>query len=190
MILLFLGSGARPYNHRGFRFRFSVLRRHRDAVRRSARPSDIMTLGGLALAVRHPGRRRHRHHRETSTGIWSTARRRDFDQWTGPNQIVTPAFVSLLCICIVVSCEMFFPGRAWRAFLFRADGRSGDVRDDLVGSCCRAALVRRWRVRCCSRMCSTRRRKARPPTRKPAVRFQRAFEARFERVTAAATAIC
>ena len=48
----------------------------------------------------------------------------------GANQIVTPAFVSLLCICIVF-VPMFFLHRRG-ALPVRADGRSRDVRDDLV----------------------------------------------------------
>ena len=90
---------------------------------------NIMTLGGLALAV----------------GIlvddatvtieninWHLEQGKDVETsiMDGANQIVTPAFVSLLCICIVF-VPMFFPaGRC--ALPVRADGRSRDVRDDLV----------------------------------------------------------
>ena len=90
---------------------------------------NIMTLGGLALAV----------------GIlvddatvtieninWHLEQGKDVEPaiMDGAEQIVTPAFVSLLCICIVF-VPMFFLDRR-RALPVRADGRSGDVRDDLV----------------------------------------------------------
>ena len=90
---------------------------------------NIMTLGGLALAV----------------GIlvddatvtieninWHLEQGKDVETaiLDGAQQIVTPAFVSLLCICIVF-VPMFFLQRR-RALPVRADGRGGDVRDDRV----------------------------------------------------------
>ena len=104
----------------------------------------------------------------------------------GAAQIVTPAFVSLLCICIVFVPMFFLHGR--RALPVRADGRSGDVGDGRARSSCRARWCRRWRTICCA---STRR----TPTctastgrcrrsRNPLVRFQRGFERRFERFRA------
>ena len=90
---------------------------------------NIMTLGGLALAV----------------GIlvddatvtieninWHLEQGKAVEQsiMDGADQIVTPAFVSLLCICIVFVPMFFLHGR--RALPVRADGRSRDVRDDLV----------------------------------------------------------
>ena len=90
---------------------------------------NIMTLGGLALAV----------------GIlvddatvtieninWHLEQGKEVETaiMDGAAQIVTPAFVSLLCICIVFVPMFFLHGR--RALPVRADGRSGDVRDGLL----------------------------------------------------------
>ena len=90
---------------------------------------NIMTLGGLALAV----------------GIlvddatvtieninWHLEQGKQVEQsiLDGANQIVTPAFVSLLCICIVFVPMFFLQGVA--RFLFVPMARSRDVRDDLV----------------------------------------------------------
>lgn len=89
---------------------------------------NIMTLGGLALAV----------------GIlvddatvtieninWHLEQGKEVEPaiLDGANQIVTPAFVSLLCICIVFVPMFFLQGVA--RYLC-ADGRSGDVCDGLV----------------------------------------------------------
>ena len=88
-----------------------------------------MTLGGLALAV----------------GIlvddatvtieninWHLEQGKEVETaiLDGAAQIVTPAFVSLLCICIVFVPMFFLHGRG--AVPVRADGRSGDVRDGLL----------------------------------------------------------
>ena len=90
---------------------------------------NIMTLGGLALAV----------------GIlvddatvtieninWHLEQGKEVETaiMDGANQIVTPAFVSLLCICIVFVPMFFLRGRG--AVPVRADGGSGDVRDGRV----------------------------------------------------------
>ena len=48
----------------------------------------------------------------------------------GAAQIVTPAFVSLLCICIVFVPMFFLEGVA--RFLFVPDGDGGDVRDGVL----------------------------------------------------------
>ena len=90
---------------------------------------NIMTLGGLALAV----------------GIlvddatvtieninWHLEQGKEVETaiMDGAAQIVTPAFVSLLCICIVF-VPMFFLHRR-RALPVRADGRSRDVGDGVL----------------------------------------------------------
>ena len=90
---------------------------------------NIMTLGGLALAV----------------GIlvddatvtieninWHLEQGKDVETsiMDGANQIVTPAFVSLLCICIVFVPMFFLQGVARFLFVPMAAGR--DLRDDLV----------------------------------------------------------
>ncbi len=90
---------------------------------------NIMTLGGLALAVgilvddATVTIENINYHLEQGKPVEQSI-------LDGANQIVTPAFVSLLCICIVF-VPMFFLQRR-RALPVRADGGSGDVRDDLV----------------------------------------------------------
>ena len=66
----------------------------------------------------------------------------------GAQQIVTPAFVSLLCICIVFVPMFFLGGVA--ALPVRAAGRSGHVRDGRGPSSCRARWCRPWRTICCA----------------------------------------
>jgi len=95
----------------------------------------------------------------------------------GARQIVTPAFVSLLCICIVF-VPMFFPGRR-RALPVRADGRSGDVRDDLFvhpvahpGAAMANYLLKPHTAHAHGE---------KPPTRNPWSCFSAASRARFER---------
>ncbi len=90
---------------------------------------NVMTLGGLALAI----------------GIlvddatvtieninWHLEQGKEVTAaiLDGSKQIVTPALVSLLCICIVF-VPMFFPHRRG-ALSVRADGRSGGVRVDCI----------------------------------------------------------
>ena len=90
---------------------------------------NIMTLGGLALAVgilvdeATVTIENINYHLEQGKQV----ERAILD---GANQIVVPAFVSLLCICIVFVPMFFLSGRG--ALPVRADGRSGDVRDGVV----------------------------------------------------------
>ena len=90
---------------------------------------NIMTLGGLALAVgilvddATVTIENINYHLEQGKPVEQSI-------MDGANQIVTPAFVSLLCICIVFVPMFFLTGR--RALPVRADGGSGDVRHDLV----------------------------------------------------------
>ena len=141
-----------------------------------------MTLGGLALAV----------------GIlvddatvtieninWHLEQGKEVETaiLDGANQIVTPAFVSLLCICIVFVPMFFLKGV--RALSVRADGRSGDVRDDLVVHPVAHAGADDGEISAAAarpHRCTATRRP--PPSRNPLVRFQRGFEARFERLRA------
>jgi multidrug efflux pump subunit AcrB len=140
---------------------------------------NIMTLGGLALAV----------------GIlvddatvtieninWHLEQGKDVETaiMDGAAQIVTPAFVSC-CICIVF-VPMFFRRR--RALPVRADGRSGDVRDGVFVHPLAHAGADDGEVHAAP-ACGAHRfawhERELPPSKNPLVRFQRGFEARFER---------
>ena len=97
---------------------------------------------------------------------------------------MTPAFVSLLCICIVFVPMFFLTGRG--ALPVRADGRGGGVRDDRLLHPVAHAGADHGECICCA---STRRTPTctattapLPRSRNPLVRFQHGFEARFERV--------
>ena len=139
---------------------------------------NIMTLGGLALAV----------------GIlvddatvtieninWHLEQGKDVETsiLDGANQIVTPAFVSLLCICIVFVPMFFLQGVA--RFLF-------------VPMALAVIFAMIWSFLLSRTLVPTMAKyllqphvhhaegEGPPPTRNPLVRLQRAFEARFERL--------
>jgi multidrug efflux pump subunit AcrB len=139
---------------------------------------NIMTLGGLALAV----------------GIlvddatvtieninWHLEQGKDVETsiMDGANQIVTPAFVSLLCICIVFVPMFFLQGVA--RFLF-------------VPMALAVIFAMTWSFLLSRTLVPTMAKyllqphiqhaegEGPPPTRNPLVRLQRAFEARFERL--------
>ena len=139
---------------------------------------NIMTLGGLALAV----------------GIlvddatvtieninWHLEQGKDVETsiLDGANQIVMPAFVSLLCICIVFVPMFFLQGVA--RFLF-------------VPMALAVIFAMIWSFLLSRTLVPTMAKyllqphvhhaegEGPPPTRNPLVRFQRAFEARFERL--------
>jgi multidrug efflux pump subunit AcrB len=139
---------------------------------------NIMTLGGLALAV----------------GIlvddatvtieninWHLEQGKDVETsiLDGANQIVTPAFVSLLCICIVFVPMFFLQGVA--RFLF-------------VPMALAVIFAMIWSFLLSRTLVPTMAKyllkphvhhaegEGPPPTRNPLVWFQRAFEARFERL--------
>ena len=136
---------------------------------------NIMTLGGLALAV----------------GIlvddatvtieninWHLEQGKDVETsiMDGANQIVTPAFVSLLCICIVFVPMFFLQGVA--RFLF-------------VPMALAVMFAMIWSFLLSRTLVPTMAKyllqphvhhaegEGPPPTRNPLVRFQRAFEARL-----------
>ncbi len=143
---------------------------------------NIMTLGGLALAV----------------GIlvddatvtieninWHLEQGKDVETsiMDGAAQIVTPAFVSLLCICIVFVPMFFLQGVARFLFVPMAEAV-------MFAMAC-SFLLSRTLVPTMSKyllhphaphtdMHGTR--AALPPTRNPLVLFQRVFEERFESV--------
>jgi multidrug efflux pump subunit AcrB len=94
---------------------------------------------------------------------------------------VVPAFVSLLCICIVF-VPMFFLLTGVARFLF-VPMAEAVVFAMLARSSCRARWCRPWRCICCkphaphTDMPAT----TAAASRNPLVRFQRGFEAGFER---------
>ncbi len=138
---------------------------------------NIMTLGGLALAV----------------GIlvddatvtieninWHLENGKDVESaiLDGAAQIVTPAFVSLLCICIVFVPMFFLNGVARFLFVPRAEAvifamiSSFFLSRTLVPTMAQYLLKPHVHVDPATA----------PRSRNPLVRFQRRFEARFEKV--------
>ena len=106
---------------------------------------NIMTLGGLALAVgilvddATVTIENINYHLERGKTIEAAI-------LDGAEQIVTPAFVSLLCICIAF-VPMFLPAGCF-GLPFRANGRSRRVRDDLVLRAVAHARADSWRTTC------------------------------------------
>src|SRR3977135_3141251 len=139
---------------------------------------NIMTLGGLALAV----------------GIlvddatvtieninWHLEHGKDVETsiMDGANHIVTPAFVSLLCICIVFVPMFFLTGVARFLFVPMAEA----VMFAMIWS----FLLSRTLVPTMAKYLlqphlDHPQGEAPPASRNPLVRFQRGFEARFERI--------
>jgi len=125
MILCFWAAGDRQSSLR-FPSRFRVwLGRYAVGDRRTL---NIMTLGGLALAVGILVD-------EATVTIeninWHLEHARKSDRDPGRRQqIVVPAFVSLLCICIVFVPMFFLQGVP--PLPVRRRCGSGDIRDDLV----------------------------------------------------------
>ena len=146
---------------------------------------NIMTLGGLALAVgilvddatvTIENINWHLEHgKDTETAIMDGAR-----------QIVTPAFVSLLCICIVFVPMFFLDGVARFLFVPMAEAVmfamicSFILSRTLVPTMAKYLLKPHVAHTDEHGMSATL-----APSRNPLVRFQRAFEARFEKIRSA-----
>lgn len=139
---------------------------------------NIMTLGGLALAV----------------GIlvddatvtieninWHLEQGKDVETsiMDGAQQIVTPAFVSLLCICIVFVPMFFLEGVARFLFVPMAEAV-------MFAMVCSFLLSRTLVPTMANYLLRKHDAHAhgKPPTRNPLVLFQRGFETRFERFRA------
>jgi multidrug efflux pump subunit AcrB len=181
MILLFLGS-----------WRSTVIiarldpavgaRRDHHAVgdRRDAQHHDARRAGARG---RHPGRRRHRDDREHQlpSGAGQAGRAAILD---GANQIVTPAFVSLLCICIVFVPMFFLQGVARFLFVPMAEAVMFAMIWSFILSRTLVPTMAKYLLQP-----HVHHEGGPPPSRNPLVRFQRAFEARFEHF-APAIAIC
>ena len=145
---------------------------------------NIMTLGGLALAV----------------GIlvddatvtieninWHLEQGKDVETaiLDGANQIVTPAFVSLLCICIVFVPMFFLQGVARFLFVPMAEAVMFAMICSFILSRTLVPTMSNYLLRAHAAHTDVHGNSiALPPTRNPLVRFQRGFEDRFERLRA------
>ncbi len=143
---------------------------------------NIMTLGGLALAV----------------GIlvddatvtieninWHLEQGKEVDAsiMDGAAQIVTPAFVSLLCICIVFVPMFFLPGVARFLFVPMAEAVMAAMICSFILSRTLVPTMANYLLRKHAPHTDMHGLDGPlPPSRNPLVRFQRGFEAGFERV--------
>jgi CzcA family heavy metal efflux pump len=142
---------------------------------------NIMTLGGLALAV----------------GIlvddatvtieninWHLEHGKDVETaiLDGARQIVTPAFVSLLCICIVFVPMFFLEGVPRFLFVPMAEAVMFAMICSFILSRTLVPTMAKYLLRPHVAQTDAHGGGSRPPSRNPLVRFQRGFEARFERV--------
>ena len=143
---------------------------------------NIMTLGGLALAV----------------GIlvddatvtieninWHLEQGKDVETaiLDGARQIVTPAFVSLLCICIVFVPMFFLQGVARFLFVPLAEAVMFAMACSFILSRTLVPTMAKFLLRPHAPHTDLHGHTAAlPPTRNPLLRFQRGFEARFEAV--------
>jgi len=138
---------------------------------------NIMTLGGLALAVgilvddatvTIENINWHLEHgKEVETAILD-----------GAAQIVTPAFVSLLCICIVFVPMFFLDGVARFLFVPMAEAVMFAMISSFILSRTLVPTMANYLLKKHAHIDPL----TAPRSRNPLVRFQRAFEARFERV--------
>ena len=143
---------------------------------------NIMTLGGLALAV----------------GIlvddatvtieninWHLEHGKDVETAIidGAKQIVTPAFVSLLCICIVFVPMFFLDGVARFLFVPMAEAVIFAMVCSFILSRTLVPTMAKFLLKPhAPHVDEHGAHVAPPPSGNPLVRFQRAFEARFERI--------
>jgi CzcA family heavy metal efflux pump len=142
---------------------------------------NIMTLGGLALAV----------------GIlvddatvtieninWHLEQGKDVETaiLDGAAQIVTPAFVSLLCICIVFVPMFFLNGVARFLFVPMAEAVMFAMIASFILSRTLVPTMAKYLLHPHSH--DDPHGEGKKPSRNPLVRFQRGFEARFEKIRA------
>jgi multidrug efflux pump subunit AcrB len=139
---------------------------------------NIMTLGGLALAVgilvddATVTIENINYHLEQGKAVEQSI-------MDGANQIVTPAFVSLLCICIVFVPMFFLQGVARFLFVPMAEAVMFAMIWSFILS---RTLVPTMAKYLLQPHTDHGEHQTPPPSRNPLVRFQRGFEARFERV--------
>jgi multidrug efflux pump subunit AcrB len=136
---------------------------------------NIMTLGGLALAVgilvdeATVTIENINYHLEQGKPV-------ELAIMDGANQIVVPAFVSLLCICIVFVPMFFLSGVARFLFVPLAEAVMFAMFWSFVLSRTLVPTMAKYMLH------PHEHRDNAPPSRNPLVRFQRRFEAGFERV--------
>jgi multidrug efflux pump subunit AcrB len=142
---------------------------------------NIMTLGGLALAVGILVD-------EATVTIeninWHLEQGKEVEQaiLDGAEQIVTPAFVSLLSICIVFVPMFFLTGVPRFLFVPLAEAVMSAMVWSFILSRTLVPTMAKYMLRKHEAHTDTHGLDAAlPPSRNPFVRFQRGFEARFER---------
>ncbi len=139
---------------------------------------NIMTLGGLALAVgilvddATVTIENINYHLEQGKPVEQSI-------LDGANQIVTPAFVSLLCICIVFVPMFFLQGVSRFLFVPMAEAVMFAMIWSFILSRTLVPTMAKYLLQP-----HVHHEGGPPPTRNPLVRFQRGFEARFERIRA------
>jgi multidrug efflux pump subunit AcrB len=138
---------------------------------------NIMTLGGLALAVgilvddATVTIENINYHLEQGKPVTQAI-------LDGANQIVTPAFVSLLCICIVFVPMFFLTGVARFLFVPMAEAVMFAMMWSFILSRTLVPTMANYLLKPHAHHEGD----GPPPTRNPLVLFQRGFEARFERL--------
>ncbi len=140
---------------------------------------NIMTLGGLALAVgilvddatvTIENINWHLEHgKDTETSILD-----------GAAQIVTPAFVSLLCICIVFVPMFFLDGVARFLFVPMAEAVMFAMIWSFILSRTLVPTMAKYLLKPHAPLTDGHGHDAQPRSKNPLIRFQRRFEARFE----------
>src|SRR5579859_977586 len=142
---------------------------------------NIMTLGGLALAVGILVD-------EATVTIeninWHLEQGKEVEQaiLDGAEQIVVPAFVSLLCVCIVFVPMFFLTGVPRFLFVPLAEAVMSAMVWSFILSRTLVPTMAKYLLRKHGGHAGGHGpNSALPPTRNPFVRFQRGFEARFER---------
>jgi CzcA family heavy metal efflux pump len=139
---------------------------------------NIMTLGGLALAVgilvddATVTIENINYHLEQGKEVEEAI-------LDGANQIVTPAFVSLLCICIVFVPMFFLQGVARFLFVPMAESVMFAMIWSFILSRTLVPTMAKYLLQPHTHHGEH---DEPPPSRNPLVRFQRGFEARFERI--------
>ncbi|MDI4235336.1 efflux RND transporter permease subunit [Bradyrhizobium sp. Arg237L] len=137
---------------------------------------NIMTLGGLALAVgilvddATVTIENINYHLEQGKSVEQSI-------LDGANQIVTPAFVSLLCICIVFVPMFFLTGVARFLFVPMAEAVMFAMIWSFILSRTLVPTMAKYLLQP-----HVHHEGGLPPTRNPFKLFQRGFEARFERI--------
>jgi multidrug efflux pump subunit AcrB len=144
---------------------------------------NIMTLGGLALAVgilvdeATVTIESINYHLEQGKEVEAAI-------MDGASQIVIPAFVSLLCICIVFIPMFFLNGVARFLFVPMAESVMFAMVFSFLLSRTLVPTMAKYLLRVHAAHAGTTGNEEAPLPKNPLVRFQRGFEARFERLRA------